>query len=89
MIITLRAKPVEIQGVRWDGSAKAYDEIVDFVLDGFGKIRASADAPQIEVWNHPEKQWIPVPVGCYVLKGVLGEFYPCEEKALLMKYDVV
>lgn len=106
MIVTLRAKPVEITGVEWDGSIKAFHEIVEFV--GESEIGSSllkvgsvcCDPPgywewelmgadSLEVWNHLEKQWIPVPVGCYVLKGVLGEFYPCEEQALHSKYDVV
>lgn len=106
MIITLRAKQVEVTAVKWDGSLEAFHEIIEFV--GESEIgssllkvgRVSCDPPgywewelygedSLEVWNYLEKQWIKVPLGHYVLKGLKNEFYPCEKEALLMKYDVV
>lgn len=43
----------------------------------------------LRIWNDLEQQWINCPVGHYVIKGLKGEFYPCESEVLWMKYEVI
>jgi hypothetical protein len=35
------------------------------------------DTENVVVWNAPEKQWLNVPVGHWIIRGVSGELYPC------------
>ena len=87
MTIKLRSKVVEIEAVLWDGSDESLKEIDEFV--GALNLSYSLLTDTIDVWNELEEQWIHVPLGHYVLRGLKGEFYPCEQEALFMKYDIV
>ena len=89
-----RKKPVEVEAVRWEGGSTA-------PLDAFlGQNWARADAKdvhwyldsdeeQLVIWNAPEHGWIPCPVGHYIIRGVAGEFYPCEPDIFDATYEAV
>lgn len=88
--VTLQAKPVRIKAVKWDGSDASREELKAFVprTDLRFNDYPDADYP-LDVWNYLEEQWIHVPFGHWVIRGLRDEYYPCEETALFMKYDVV
>lgn len=87
----LRSKVVEIEAELWDGSRSSILTVER--LASKEKIKQKFDSggyvTGLEVWNELEYQWINCPIGHYVLKGLRGEFYPCEPQALWMKYEVI
>lgn len=84
MILTLETKKVQIQGVKWTGDN--FIEIANFVDDASSIDLLDND---LDVWNQLEMQWINCPLEHWVLKGLKGEFYPCEEEVLFAKYRIV
>ena len=87
----LRSKIVEIEAEFWEGTFESARTIEKFV--GTTNFFLDSDHPlnvgNLEIWNKLEDQWIKCPKGHYVLKGLKGEFYPCEPEALWMKYEVI
>lgn len=43
----------------------------------------------VAIWNEPEAQWIDCPVGHYIIRGIVGEFYPCDPDIFRATYDAV
>jgi hypothetical protein len=82
-VVTLETKKVRIQGVQWTG--ENVEEIEQFV----GEDKFYECSGEIQLYNVLEEQWINCPKQHYVLRGLKGEFYPCEEEALFAKYIVV
>jgi hypothetical protein len=85
-----RKKPVEIVAIRWEGGDP-------HCLDAFcGKnwCRAGAvgqdgpdDREKVVVFNPLEKQWLNVPIGFWIIRGVKGEFYPCDPAVFAATYE--
>lgn len=89
-ITTLQAKPVQVKAVKWDGTEESLQLIEQFVPGDELTIRRYANTMfALDVWNYLEKQYIHCPLGHWIIRGLKGEFYPCEEEALFMKYDIV
>lgn len=92
--LTWETKKVQIQSapVQWDGTRESYLDLLDFVPlthIRYGEIEAHLAKPSLQVYNYLEHQWLNVPKGHWVVKGLKGEFYPCEPGAMDMKYKVV
>lgn len=87
--VTLQAKPVRIKAVKWDGTPESRAEIEAFVSGGEIKFIDFDSKINVDVWNYLEEQWIHVPLGHWVLRGLKDEYYPCEEDALYKKYNVI
>ena len=79
MTLTATKKPITIECVKWDGTN--FDEVKAFCPTAFmdGEILT---IPTLE-GNH---QAI---LGSYIIKGVKGEFYPCEGNIFLQSYNIV
>lgn len=87
MIKTLQTKIIRITGVEWTGDNVT--EIQDFV-EFTNKVRFdNNNGMHLWLWNDLEEQWIRCPHKHWVLKGLKGEFYPCEPEALFMKYEII
>lgn len=75
-----RKKPVVVEARRWIGGD--YEWLNEFC--GRNWTRGDAvecsyeDEEQVVVWNTAEQQWLHVPVGHWIVRGVAGEFYPCK-----------
>lgn len=87
----LRSKIVEIEAVLWNGTQESAETIEQFIgtKSFFLERNHPLDVGKLQVWNALEMQWINCPDGHYVLKGLKGEFYPCEPEALWMKYEII
>jgi hypothetical protein len=86
LIQEYESKPRRIRAVKWDGSVEAMRAIERMigrpnVYDGEGT--------SIMVWNAPEKQRVPVPLGCYVCHTDDGDNYPMAEEKILSNWTVV
>jgi hypothetical protein len=93
MAMKFRKRPVEVMALQWEGSdTKPLDDFL-----GLHWTRADArdvpwdheDDEQVVIYSVVEKTWIPCPVGWWIIRGVAGEFYPCEPTIFLKTYDHV
>lgn len=92
--LTWETKKVQIQSSTypWLGTYESYLELQDFVPKSKLKYTELETYPaqiQLQVYNDLEHQWLNVPTGHWLVKGLKGEFYPCEAGAMEMKYKLV
>lgn len=92
-IIRARKKPVDVAALRWTG--ENLEEMQAFVGPepvtheaGF-RTFDTAPQPRGHVWAKLERGWIPCPVGHWVIRGVAGEFYPCDPDVFAETYEVL
>jgi hypothetical protein len=81
-------KPVVIQAIRWSGEND--DRVKGFVgsLEGLPELgwrRIEDRAAQ--VYDKLHGTWVRMAVGDWVIKGVKGEFYPCQDDVFRETYD--
>jgi hypothetical protein len=94
-------KPVEISFMRWPGGAESATVVIDWVLACGGTARYHEASPYMidhsaGVMGVPEHIAIDtlegtmraVP-GDVVIRGVMGEFYPCKPDIFDRTYDLV
>jgi hypothetical protein len=98
-IKTYRKKPVEVQGVLFEGTNDA--EVAAFVGTSYAHpVKRENDQPGsnwlpahhgqgAKVWNTSQHAWNDVNVGDTILRGLVGEFYPCSPDALAATYAEV
>ena len=86
-----RKKPVVIEAVQWTG--RNLDELKTFTNSQFDTVdpEDAVDDPQItaEVWDFLHATWVGVKTGDWVIKGVKGEFYPCDPDVFESTYEPV
>lgn len=92
MNLTWETKKVQIQSSEypWSGTHESYLELLDFVPPNKLRYELIENHPiHLQVYNDLEHQWLNVPVGHWLVKGLKGEFYPCEAGAMEMKYKII
>ena len=80
-----RKKPVVIEAILWDGTQKSWDAIM-----AMGDIQWKGG--DMGSYTFPIKTlegYLIVRKGEYVIKGLIGEFYPCKPDIFEMTYDRV
>lgn len=89
-----QTKPFEIEAVRWLGhnvsEIKKFTGIKEHGEDAFllpDEITGVWDDPH--VWDYLQKTWVAVNIGDYIIKGMKGEFYPCDADVFETKYEEV
>lgn len=87
-----RTKPFEIEAVQWNG--RNTESIKDFVgVNANGESLFLLQNEISGVWNEPhvwdylQKTWVSVNLGDYIIKGMKGEFYPCDAEVFEAKYE--
>lgn len=83
MIWQTKIVQIESADLQWDGSEESKDVIRSFVPAEylrFGEI--GSDWDYLRIYNILEHQWLNVPIGHWVVKGLKGEFYPCEPSVM-------
>ena len=87
-----RKKPVVVEAMAWDGGDTAALE--RFLGLNWGRADAHDmawpfphDKEEVVIWNSLEKSWRPCPTGYWVIRGVKGEFYPCDGEAFQQTYE--
>jgi hypothetical protein len=88
MIWQTKKVQIDSADIQWDGSEETLAVIREFVNDDSLLEVTYIDERMISlrIWNDLEIQWLNVPIGHWVVKGLRGEFYPCEPKAMDKKY---
>lgn len=91
-----RKRPVEIEAVQWDGTVEAATPIIQWVLDNGGTARYHGERRPLD---DPELLLQPACIvidtmegsmaakaGWWIIKGIKGEFYPCEPEVFEGSY---
>lgn len=81
-------KPFIIDAIQWTGQNG--QEIQEFVgehpkynIPAFNWL-SNGDA---EVWDHLQETWVHVHRNNWIIKGMKGEFYPCDNEVFQAKYE--
>jgi hypothetical protein len=82
---SFRKKPITVAAIQWTGDN--LDEIVDFTCGLFR--RAATLELTAEVFDVLHDTWVGVRTGQWIIRGVKGEFYPCDAEVLDATYDEV
>lgn len=85
-----RKKPVVIDAIRWEGGD--YKCLNDFCGHNWGRADAKdetgpPDEENVVVWNIKEKQWLNMPLGHWLIRGLGGELYPCAPDIFAASYE--
>lgn len=87
-----RKKPVEVEAVQFTGDN--WNEVA--ALTGgreFAEVHPEdwRDDPDIvaEVYDKLHSTWVGVKVGQWIIRGVQGEFYPCDPDVFEATYEAV
>lgn len=80
-----RKKPVVIDAIRWGGGDCS--DVEKFCGHNFGRADVreiswlgTDDKEHLIIWNSLESQWLCCPVGHWIIRGIKGELYPCENE---------
>jgi hypothetical protein len=83
VILKVKKKPVIVEACQFTGSN--HEEIKEFV--GYQHFWHRQD--KVEIYNKMESIYIPLKVDSYVIKGLNGECYPCNEDLFKRSYEVL
>lgn len=81
-----RKLPVTIEAIQWTGFN--HDEVVDFGSYAYVSYDYRDDKA-IQLWNILENCWVRCPAGHWIIKGVKGEIYPCDQEVFEQTYEPV
>lgn len=80
-----RKRPVVIEALQWTG--KNYFAMKAFTEDNFLVSARSGVPYAYEVYDKLHMTWIKFSIGDWIIKGIKGEFYPCEADAFAKTYE--
>ena len=80
-----RKKSVAIEAVRWEGTRESWDKIINLGLKDWkpGEMGTRTFIVETLKGDHLVRD------GDYIIKGVNGEFYPCEPDIFDKTYEKV
>jgi hypothetical protein len=81
-----RKRPVEVEAIQWTGDNLA--EVQEFTGGLFRTIVSVTDFTA-QVHDKLHDTWVDLKTGQWVIRGVLGEFYPIDERVLADTYERV
>ena len=85
MILKAKKKSIEIEAMLYNGDMKNRQE-----LNKWCRYDCSITVEgNLGIYNILEKQWINCPIGHYIIKGIKGEFYPCDPDVFKETYDII
>lgn len=83
-----RTKIVEIEAVRWEGDN--LDEMKEWTGGKFREFPLhDSFGITAEVFDFLHDTWIGVKTGQWIVRGALGEFYPCDNETFFWKYEEI
>lgn len=81
----IRKKPVIVEAILYDGTN--FKEVWEFVDKGYVKHSMIPELNELVI-KTLEGQ-IHASVGDYIIKGIVGEFYPCKPDVFELTYDII
>jgi hypothetical protein len=76
-------KPIPVSALQWTG--ENLEEIKAFCTDSNGKEKFFTN--HCDLWIHTIEGQLMAKINDYIIKGIIGEFYPCDESIFLKSYD--
>jgi hypothetical protein len=86
MVQKWRKKPVVIEAIQWSGENKL--EILAF-CGRYAEIWTPEDTDETICEIHTMEGIMTASVNDYIIKGLIGEFYPCKPNVFEKTYDLV
>lgn len=88
-----RKKPIQVEARQWTGQNLDFiwemtRELFD-VLDDEDRAQCADPDATAQVYDKLHSTWVLVYDGDYIVKGILGEFYPCRESVFKGTYESV
>ncbi len=85
-----RKRAIEVEAMHWSGGD--WSVLEDFCGRNWSRADAAGvdtfeDEEQVVVWNTKERQWLQVPVGHWIIRGICGELYPCDPGVFDATYE--
>lgn len=81
-----RKRPVTIEAIQWNG--QNWDELQAFTNNGVRRYEFTAGPPEVtSVYDVLHDTFVTFYVGDWIIKGVKGEFYPCNGTVFLETYE--
>lgn len=89
MVRKYRKVPTVVEALQWTGSN--IEQMKDFAGDKFEHIHPDdrIDDADAGIFDILHSTWVSVFPGNWIIKGVLGEFYPCDDTVFKQTYEVV
>lgn len=94
-----RKKPVEIEAVRWDGTAETATSIVNWMVTHNGTARYTCSNPDRCAEHDGDtphhiaidtlEGTMRADLGDWIIRGIKGEFYPCKPDIFEATYEAV
>lgn len=78
-------KPVEIEALQWVGFNE--EHLKTFTEGNFRRIESPVDEYTAEIYDEIHNTWVKMKLTDWVIKGVQGEFYPCDNEVLRETYE--
>lgn len=80
-------RPATVEAIQWTGDN--YEEIREWSWDGRCNLVALLDDEPgtLMVYISVEDQWVRVRKGWWVIRGVLGECYPCANDVFIHSWE--
>lgn len=78
-----RTKEFVIEAIQYTGNYRV-------VTDTLPDVRLSTDDDGVmSVWDYLQNTWVPVNLNDFIIKGMKGEFYPCDPEVFHAKYESI
>lgn len=89
MIGRYTRRPTTAEAVQWTG--ENYEEIRDWSWDGKTNLVALLDDEPgtLMVYIAVEDQWVKVRKNWWIVRGISGEFYPCEHDVFVRSWEQI
>lgn len=76
-------KPIPVSALQWTG--ENLEEIKAFCTDSNGQEKCFTN--HSDLWIHTIEGQLMAKINDYIIKGIIGEFYPCDKSIFLKSYD--
>lgn len=86
-LITAKKRPIIINAIQWDGTAKCYQFITD-IFNDIPHIYEDIDGiKEFQIYTLEGNHF--VSINDYIIKGINGEYYPCKPDIFLKTYEII
>lgn len=83
-----RSRPVVIEAIHFTDPGQ-YPQMRKFIGDNIGPLQSRLDGLEWSFQIETLEGNMRVELGDWVIKGTIGEFYPCKDEVFKMKYEAV
>lgn len=87
-----RKKPITVSAIKWEGGSSQV--LHNFLSNEWSRADAKGlpnfeTTENVVVYNKAEQQWLNVPLGHWIIRGIEGEYYPCSPDIFKKTYEPI